>query len=169
MCTGSGCILLSLLHYSNDCRGTGVDVSRAALKIAAQNEERIRLLPRAGAPELEPVIWIESNLFDKVNDKFDIIVSNPPYIPTDVIKTLMPEVSKYEPQMALDGKEDGLYFYKRVIDQSGQYMNPGGFLFLEIGHDQAKAVKAMMEVARFRNINIVKDLAGNDRVVFGGY
>jgi release factor glutamine methyltransferase len=165
--TGSGCILLSLLHYSNECRGTGVDISADALKVAAANEERIRLLPRAGVPPLKTVTWIQSDLFDKVNDRFDIIVANPPYIPTAEIARLMPEVRDHEPRPALDGKADGYYFYQKIIDQSSQYLCPGGFLFLEIGYNQADAVKTMMAAADFVNTNVINDLTGNNRVVYG--
>ncbi|MCL2052414.1 MAG: peptide chain release factor N(5)-glutamine methyltransferase [Lachnospiraceae bacterium] len=164
MCTGTGCILLSLLYYSNNCQGTGVDISAEALKIAARNEERITSLPR-NAPPIKKVNWIESDLFAKVSGRFDIIVANPPYIPTKTIDELMPEVRQYEPLLALDGKKDGLYFYRKIIDRASQHLNKGGMLFLEIGFDQAEVVANMTAEKGFYDTNVIKDLAGNDRVV----
>lgn len=200
LCTGSGCILLSLLHYSNDCTGVGVDISEAALLTARENERRILgtkacELQSAGdgaameqwrrqAPGAEEktadevryiarqsVAWIQSDLFERLDscEKFDIIVSNPPYIRTDVIDTLMPEVKDHEPRPALDGSEDGLYFYRKIIAQAGAYLNPEGVLFFEIGYDQGDAVRGLMEEAGYRNVEVVKDYAGLDRVVSGEY
>ena len=167
MCTGSGCILLSLLRYSNDCTGVGVDLSEAALRVAAQNAERI-----LGAQVLEEqkVTLQQSNLFERVNaeDRFDIIVSNPPYIRTDLIETLMPEVREYEPHLALDGHEDGLFFYRRITQQAGRFLMGGGMLFFEIGYDQGEQVSRLMEEAGYTDIEVVKDFAGLDRVVCGG-
>ena len=162
MCTGSGCILLSLLHYSNACEGLGVDLSADALEVAEQNAET--LLDAANA---DRVHFLQSDLFDKVEGKFEIIVSNPPYIPTDVIPQLMPEVQVFEPIEALDGKEDGLYFYRKIVEQSKDYLNSGGSLMFEIGYDQGKDVSKMMTDAGFSNVCVKKDLAGNDRVVTG--
>lgn len=162
LCTGSGCILLSLLHYSNGCTGVGADLSGEALRIAKENAIRV-----SG----QDVIWIQSNLFENLGfgERFDMIVSNPPYIKTDVIDTLMPEVRFYEPHMALDGKKDGLYFYRKITAQAGAYLNPEGMLFFEIGYDQGEAVRRLMEEAGYRDVEIVKDYAGLDRVVFGEY
>ncbi len=160
MCTGSGCILISLLHYSNWNTGVGVDISSEALQIAKTNGEALL------SAEKQPV-WIESDLFEKVEGKFDIIVSNPPYIPTQVIQTLMPEVRVYEPMKALDGTEDGLHFYRRIAEESVEYLNREGMLYLEIGHDQADSVSNLLEDAGFRDIHVVKDYAGLDRVVYG--
>lgn len=157
MCTGSGCILLSLLQYSNDCIGVGCDISDKALAVAKENA---RVLNKEAT-------FIQSDLFEKIDGKFDIIVSNPPYIPTSVIDTLMPEVKEHEPFGALDGKEDGLFFYKKIVLRSVDYLQPGGMLFFEIGCEQAEAVSECMREAGYRDITVCKDLAGLDRVVYG--
>ncbi len=159
ICTGSGCILLSLLQYSNDCEGTGTDLSAKALEIAKENGRRLGKTP----------VFLESDLFEKVEGRYDVIVSNPPYIPTEVIPTLMPEVREYEPEGALDGKEDGLYFYREIVRQAGEYLNRGGRLFFEIGCGQAAQVSALLEEAGYKEIEVVKDFAGLDRVVSGIY
>lgn len=164
MCTGSGCILLSLLQYSNDCTGVGVDLSTDALAVARGNYERIR----QQKPEME-ASFLESDLFTKVEGRCDIIVSNPPYIRSDVIPNLMPEVRDYEPMMALDGTEDGLFFYREITKKAKDYLNRGGMLYYEIGCDQAEEVCAIMETEGFREIEVVKDFAGLDRVVYGSW
>lgn len=188
VCTGSGCILLSLLHYSNDCDGVGVDLSGQALAVARENYERLL----AGRPEMK-ARFLEGDLFgaltlagesdgrtapddvkpdgetNGLQDRFDVIVSNPPYIKTDVIDTLMPEVRKHEPMMALDGGADGLAFYRRIAGEAGAYLNGGGMLFFEIGCEQAADVCHIMEEAGFREIEVVKDFAGLDRVVYGSW
>lgn len=167
MCTGSGCILLSLLHYSNDCTGVGIDISADALRTAAKNTERIL---GTQAIEQSKVILRQHNLFEgwECQDKFDIIVSNPPYIKTDVIESLMPEVRDYEPHLALDGGVDGLAFYRRIIERAGEFLTGGGMLFFEIGYDQGEEVSRLMEEAGYIDIEVIKDFAGLDRVVFGG-
>ena len=178
MCTGSGCILLSLLYYSNDCEGVGVDISEEALDVAKDNAGRLILddtfdiLFKTGGLgkkhlEEDKIEFIQSNLFNDVRGKFDIIVSNPPYIRSDVIPTLMEEVRDYEPLLALDGKEDGLHFYREIIKKSPQYLNGGGKLFFEIGYDQAEPVIALMEEAGFKDVTVVQDYAHLDRVVWG--
>lgn len=159
MCTGSGCILCSLLHYSNDCHGLGVDVSPKALEVARQNAQNLGITAE----------WTESNLFSVVQGRFDIIVSNPPYIRSDVIPTLMPEVKAHEPMMALDGKEDGLFFYREIIKQAGAYLRRSGMLFFEIGFDQAEAVSDLMREQGFAEVEVKKDYAGLDRVVYGTF
>lgn len=166
MCTGSGCILISLLHYSNDCEGVGADLSKEALKVAGQNAER---LGNNGITEKMNISFLHSDLFEQIEGKFDIIVSNPPYIRTDDIKTLMDEVKNYEPLMALDGKTDGLYFYKRIIKEAKTHLNRGGQLFFEIGYDQGEAVKNLMQENGYTDINLQKDLSGLDRVVYGTF
>ena len=167
MCTGSGCILLSLLRYSNDCTGVGVDISEEALQVARKNTERIL---GSQAMEKERVTLRAGNLFDGVDsaDRFDIIVSNPPYIKTGVIESLMPEVRDHEPHLALDGREDGLFFYRRIIAQAGEFLMGGGMLFMEIGYDQGEDVRRLMEEAGYADIEVIKDFAGLDRVVCGG-
>ncbi len=159
MCTGSGCILLSLLNYTNDCVGVGVDISEKALEVAGENNRRLG----------KNATFLQSDLFENVEGKFDMIVSNPPYIPSDVIPTLMEEVKTYEPLNALDGKEDGLYFYREIIRQAGEYLNRGGWLLFEIGCEQAKDVSKLLSDAGFKEVQTIKDLAGLDRVVFGTY
>ena len=157
MCTGSGCILLSLLKYSNNCKGVGVDISEDALAVAKKNQERLGI----------EASFINSNLFEQVTGKYDIIVSNPPYIKSDVILTLMEEVRCHEPILALDGTKDGLFFYRKIVEESPAYLNGGGMLFFEIGYDQGEAVKGLMEEKGFKDVKVVKDYAGLDRVVMG--
>lgn len=159
MCTGSGCILLSLLRYSNDCVGVGCDLSEKALKVARENARHLSL-------EAE---FIQSNLFENVNGKYEIIVSNPPYIPSKVIPALMEEVKDHDPLMALDGGEDGLHFYREIIKRAGEYLHPGGMLFFEIGCSQAEDVCRYMKEAGYKEVLVCKDLSGLDRVVSGVY
>ena len=157
MCTGSGCILLSLLKYSNNCVGVGVDISTEALAVAKKNGEKLGI----------EATFVESNLFEQITGKYDIIVSNPPYIKSDVILTLMEEVRCHEPILALDGTKDGLFFYRKIVEESPAYLNGGGMLFFEIGYDQGEAVKGLMEEKGFKDVKVVKDYAGLDRVVMG--
>lgn len=157
ICTGSGCILLSLLHFSNDCEGVGVDLSEDALEVAKANAERLGI----------DVTFLHSDLCEKVEGQFDMVVSNPPYIASDVIPGLMPEVRDHEPMMALDGGVSGLDFYERIIPQAREHLRPGGMLFFEIGADQGEAVKALMEAQKFAEVEVIKDYAGLDRVVKG--
>ena len=159
MCTGSGCILISLLHFSNDCSGVGADISTEALKVARDNAEK--LLSEKTAE------FIHSNLFEKISGRFEIIVSNPPYIRPDVIKTLMPEVKEHEPMLALDGGADGLDFYREIVSTGKDYLTGGGMMFFEIGYDQGEDVKTLLEQAGFGDVNVVQDYAGLDRVVYG--
>jgi len=158
MCTGSGCILCSLLHYSNHCEGVGADLSEKALAIAQKNAEKL---------QTEKVTFLQGDLFENVTGSFDMIVSNPPYIRSDVIPTLMVEVKEHEPYMALDGKEDGLYFYRKIISGSREYLKKGGMLFLEIGYDQGEAVSSLMKENGFRDVCVKKDYSGFDRIVYG--
>ena len=166
MCTGSGCILISLLHYSNDCQGVGVDLSKEAVEIATHNA---KVLGSNGIADKMDATFIQSDLFEKVRGKFDIIVSNPPYIKTEVINTLMPEVKDYEPMMALDGTKDGLYFYRNIILDAKKHLNRGGQLFFEIGYDQGREVSELMREAGYADVEVAKDLAGLDRVVYGTF
>lgn len=157
LCTGSGCILLSLLHYSNDCEGVGVDISQEALKVAAQNAELLGI----------KADFLKSDLYEKVTGKFDLLVSNPPYIERKVIPTLMEEVREYDPYIALDGGEDGLDFYRRIIGGAQDYLKRGGQILMEIGSGQAKAVSELLREAGFKEIDVCRDFAGLDRVVSG--
>lgn len=111
--------------------------------------------------------FVKSDLFENVEGKYDVIVSNPPYIPTGVIPSLMEEVRDYEPREALDGKEDGLFFYRRISSDARGFLKGGGYLFFEIGYDQAKEVSHIMESDGYRDVTVVKDFAGLDRVVYG--
>ena len=158
LCTGSGCILLSLLHYSNDCSGVGADLSEEALEVARKNAEQ---LGESSA------LFVQGDLFAPVEGKFEIIVSNPPYICSDVIPTLMEEVREHEPMQALDGGADGLDFYRKIIQGAKEHLCGGGQLFFEIGYDQGEAVQRLMEQAGYREVECVQDFAGLDRVVFG--
>lgn len=159
LCTGSGCILLSLLHYSNDCVGVGCDISEKALAVAKKNAKELQ----------QEAVFLQSDLFENIEGKFEIIVSNPPYIPTEVIPTLMEEVKDHEPMTALDGREDGLHFYREIINQAGNYLYPEGKLFFEIGCEQAGSVSGLLKEAGFGKVTVCQDLAGLDRVVWGIY
>lgn len=164
MCTGSGCILLSLLKYSNECEGIGVDISEKALLVARENAGRLKLDATFLNGDLfEP---LEGFVSERTNDRlFDIIISNPPYIASDVIPTLMPEVREHEPLLALDGMADGLYFYREIIEKAPCYMRKGAMLFLEIGFDQGTAVSALLKERGFEEIEVLRDYAGLERVV----
>ena len=164
MCTGSGCILLSIVKLAaelKDCKevtGTGVDLSEKALKIAQENRRNLGLE--------QTTALLQSDLFEQVNGTYDMIVSNPPYIASEVITTLSEEVKDHEPVMALDGGTDGLDFYRVIIEKSPSYLTLGGMLFFEIGYDQGVSVSRLME-KDFKDIHVIKDLAGLDRVVYG--
>lgn len=164
MCTGSGCILLSLLHYSNDCEGLGVDLSAEALEVAGRNVLKVLTPEKA-----EHAHFLQSDLFEKVEGKFEIIVSNPPYIASAEVEKLMPEVRDHEPRMALDGTEDGLYLYRRIIEEAGKHLVSSGMLFFEIGYDQGQAVSELMRTEGYCDVQVVQDYAGLDRVVLGTY
>lgn len=157
MCTGSGCILLALLANLKQASGTGVDLSEKALEVAQRNSKELGI----------EVSWVQSDLFDKVSGSYDIIVSNPPYIETSVIEGLMDEVKLYEPRMALDGTEDGLFFYREITMQAGKYLKNNGILAFEIGYNQGKAVSEFMKENGYKEVQVLQDLAGLDRVVTG--
>ncbi len=159
MCTGSGCILLSLMKLERVKYGVGVDVSKEALAVAEKNREKLGVTADL----------IESDLFENVTGRYDLIVSNPPYIRTTVIDKLKEEVKFHDPFIALDGKEDGLYFYRAIVEKSPEYLSDGGKLYFEIGYDQGEDVKRLMKQAGFTGVTVKKDLAGLDRVVFGKY
>ena len=159
MCVGSGCIIHSLARLGKGIRAAGVDISEEALKVAEKNREKLAV----------EVALIQSDLFESVEGQFDVIVSNPPYIRTAVIEELKEEVKFHDPYIALDGKEDGLYFYRKIVDESRRFLKPNGKLYFEIGHDQGEDVKKLMEDAGFSGVSVKKDLAGLDRVVFGEY
>ena len=158
LCAGSGAIAVSLAKYLPETEITAIDISNEALKIAKKN---------AISNQVEnQITFISSDMFTNLNDeKFDIIVSNPPYIRRNVIDTLDEEVKK-EPYIALDGGEDGLYFYKKIIKESYQYLKYGGYLCLEIGFDQKIDVIELIEnEEKYENTYSKKDLYDNDRIV----
>lgn len=172
MCTGSGCILISVLYYleknsltGNGCRteihaqGIGADISEKALDVAEKNAARHCV----GAQ------FIQGDLFENVRGRYGMILSNPPYIRTSEIAHLQDEVKIYDPICALDGKEDGLYYYRRIVKESRSYLKKGGMLIFEIGYDQAREVTELMTQAGFSDVAVRKDLAGLDRVVSGRY
>lgn len=159
LCTGSGCIALSILNYTNDTKAVCTDISEDALLVATQNAANLGMGERAK--------FLHTDLFpEKTVGKFDIIVSNPPYIESSVIDGLEPEVKDYEPRLALDGDEDGLVFYRRIIDSASEYLYSSGYLIMEIGYDQAEAVMGLLnEKGYFHDIEVIKDFSGNDRVI----
>lgn len=161
MCTGSGCVLISLLKLQSGVEGVGADVSAEALSVAAENGRTLL--------EEQP-LWLRGDLFEALSGhrtEFDMIVSNPPYIRSSEIATLMPEVQCYEPRLALDGSEDGLAFYRRLTAESPACLKPGGWLLMEIGWDQGEALRELLSEAGFCEIRIYKDYAGLDRVAAG--
>lgn len=159
VCTGSGCILLSLLRYSNGCRGVGCDISEKALAVAGQNAKELGISAQ----------FIQSDLFESIEGRFEYIVSNPPYIRKDMIPTLMEEVRDHEPLIALDGGEDGLDFYRKITREATEHLYSGGMLFFEIGYDQGETVKLLMEEEGYEEVTVSQDLAGLDRVVYGTF
>ena len=160
LCTGSGCILLSLLHELRNADGLGTDLSEEALEAARENAVRLGLQERAA--------FRQGDLWEPVGDeRFDLIVSNPPYVPTEVIPTLEPEVRCGEPYAALDGGEDGLVFYRRIMREAAGHLEPSGIIIVESGFDEAPQIAALMQDQKLRGIRTVKDYGGLDRVVLG--
>ncbi len=160
MCTGSGCIAISLALEGQGRfeTVTGVDLSPDALTVARENGRRLNV-------EIE---WIQSDMFTGILPvKVDVLVSNPPYIRPEVVDALMAEVRDHEPRMALEGGADGLDFYRILAKHAPMVLNPGGYLAVEIGHDQGEEVSALFEEAGLRDVFVRKDLAGLDRVVVG--
>lgn len=158
LCTGSGCVIISLVVLGKELAGVGVDISDEALAVARDNGARL-----AG----DRVDFIHSDLFDSVTGKFDCIVSNPPYIPSKDIEELEPEVKDHEPRLALDGTEDGLLFYRNITKEAHDYLNQGGWLLVEIGYDQGESVSQLFIDNGFKEVEVIRDLAGNNRVVKG--
>lgn len=157
MCTGSGCIIISILKNTTNVDGAACDISKQALNVAKENARLNGVF----------VDFERSDLFEHVDEMYDVIVSNPPYIRSDEIPHLMPEVSVFEPHEALDGSEDGLLFYRRIIKDCRANLKPQGRLLFEIGCDQGRQVSEMMQFAGFSDVHVIKDLAENDRVVSG--
>lgn len=159
MCTGSGCIAVSLKVRNSGIQCTAADISDPALEMAEKNAKKMQAEIR----------FVHTDMFSDITGEFDMIVSNPPYIPTKVIEGLEAEVRLHDPFSALDGKEDGLYFYRILAEESPHFLKKGGWIYMEIGHDQSAAVEALLKGAGFEEIRTEKDLAGLDRVVCGVY
>lgn len=155
--TGSGCIVISIMKNAHGMTAAGSDISKQALLVAKEN----------GKLHEVDIDWIRSNLYENINGRYDLIVSNPPYIAQADMLNLMPEVRDFEPVGALDGGADGLDFYRQIIAQSKDYLNKDGYLYLEIGYDQGPAVTNMMCAAGYREVSVIKDLARHERVVRG--
>lgn len=160
MCTGSGCIAITLSKLINNSQVLGVDISDKALLVANRNKTKL---------DAANVSFLQSNLFDELDgfEIFDCIVSNPPYIPTADINELEDEVRLHDPMLALDGHEDGLDFYRTITNESKHFLKKNGWLCYEIGATQAQDVLELMDKAGFSDIKVIKDLAGLDRVVIG--
>ncbi len=184
VCTGSGCIMISLMKYKNDLRGVATDLSKEALQVAEHNRQTLGVA--------ESLRLVQSDLFEnaegirkalhetteslrqrdtqileneQITERFDVVISNPPYICSHVIETLELEVKNHEPRMALDGTADGLFFYRKLAERAPGFLNHGGRIFLEIGYDQGQAVTDILARSGYADIRVVKDLAGLDRVI----
>ncbi len=157
LCTGSGCIAVSLAKLGDFDHVTASDLSEDALAAAREN---------AALNDCTDIRFVKSDLFDAFGEEsFDLITVNPPYIRDAVIETLMPEVREHDPYMALAGGEDGLDFYRRLAAEAGTHLNAGGRIFMEIGYDQAEDVESLFVAAGFTEIRMIKDLGGNPRVI----
>lgn len=157
LCCGSGAIGISLAKICSDIKVTASDISSAAIAVASENASKLRA----------KVKFVEGDMFEPhAGKKFDMIVSNPPYIKTAMISILQEEVKEHEPIGALDGGRDGLDFYRVIVDKAADHLNPGGFLMLEIGHDQGEDLRKMLkDDGRYTPAEVIKDLPGKDRVV----
>lgn len=169
LCTGSGCILISVLKQlteagRNGLEGIGSDLSKEALLMAEKNAS---LLNKEISDKKVSVSFLQGDLFENIRGKFGMILSNPPYIAREEINRLMPEVRDFEPRMALDGKEDGLYFYREILKKVPDVLKKNGTLLFEIGYDQGEALKSLMEEAGLSEIEIKKDYSGCDRIAVG--
>lgn len=164
LCSGSGALGIAIAKECHGVKVTMSDESEVALRIARSNVENLGLSKECKV--------VKGNLFEPFkkffgNQKFDLIISNPPYIPTDVIPTLEREVKDYEPVSALDGGETGLDYYNKIISSAREYLKKNGSIVLEIGHDQGVEVSKLLQDAGFKDITVFKDLAGKDRTVVG--
>ena len=157
--TGSGAIIVSVLAEREDARGVAVDVSESALSVAVQNAATHGVSDR--------VSFMAGSWFDPVENRFDLILSNPPYITAEAMAGLESEVADYDPVLALSGGADGLVAYREIVAQAGGYLVADGLLMVEIGFDQGAAVRELFEAAGFEDVAVVQDLAGLDRVVSG--
>lgn len=156
MCTGSGCIAISIALFGKPSKVAASDISEKALEVARENAKSIK----AGE-----ISFIQGDMFENVTDKFDIIVSNPPYIETGEIDELMPEVRDYIPRLALDGDIDGLKFYRIISKEAVKKLNKNGRIFYEIGYNQSRAVASILFENGFTDITVIKDYSGLDRIV----
>lgn len=155
LCTGSGCIIVSIATLGEIREAFASDLSDKALEVAKKN----------AINHQASIKFVQSDMFHNIEGTFDIIVSNPPYIETDEIDKLMVEVKSFEPYHALDGDSDGLKFYRNIAENAGRFLNQDGTLFLEIGYNQGEKVKELLEANNFSDVTIKKDYAGLDRVV----
>lgn len=207
MCTGSGCIAVSLKKLGGYACVEGADISEEALKVAKRNSEEIlensdvnndavssrteqiqnctnltnnqnkqdnseeRMVSEVRTVPQTGVIFRLSDMFSAFSEteRFNVIVSNPPYIPSAVIEELEPEVRDHEPRGALDGTADGLYFYRILAEECAKHLTPGGHVYFEIGYDQGAAVKELLDIHGFKDTRVIQDLAGKDRVVCGAW
>lgn len=207
MCTGSGCIAVSLKKLGGYAHVEGADISEEALKVAKRNSEEIlenndvnndavnsrteqiqnctnltnnqnkqdnseeRMVSEVRRVSQTGVTFRHSDMFSAFpeTEPFDVIVSNPPYIPSAVIEELEPEVRDHEPRGALDGTADGLYFYRILAEECAKHLTPGGHVYFEIGYDQGMAVKELLDIHGFKDTRVIQDLAGKDRVVCGAW
>ena len=205
MCTGSGCIAVSLKKLGGYAHVEGADISEEALKVAKRNSEEIlenndvnndavnsrteqiqnctnltnnqnkqdnseeRMVSEVRRVSQTGVTFRHSDMFSsfRETEQFNVIVSNPPYIPSAVIEELEPEVRDHEPRGALDGTADGLYFYRILAEECAKHLTPGGHVYFEIGYDQGAAVKELLDIHGFKDTRVIQDLAGKDRVVCG--
>lgn len=155
LCTGSGAIAISMKKYINNIEVTATDISNKALKVAQMNAKYNNV----------DIKLIESDMFNNVRGKYDIIISNPPYIERETIK-LLPMDVQHEPIIALDGGTDGLDFYRKISDNAYKYLNRGGYLILEIGYNQKESViEILKNKQKYNDIKCIKDLSNNDRVI----
>lgn len=168
MCTGSGCIAVSLKKLGGYACVEGADISEEALKVAKRNSEEILENSDVNSSRTG-VIFRRSDMFSAFpeTERFNVIVSNPPYIPSAVIEELEPEVRDHEPRGALDGTADGLYFYRILVEECAKHLTPGGHVYFEIGYDQGAAVKELLDIHGFKDTRVIQDLTGKDRVVCG--
>lgn len=157
LCCGSGAVGISLAKICSNIKVVASDISQEAIETAQENAKELRA----------KVKFVQGNMFEPLKGrKFDMIVSNPPYIKTNMISILQEEVKKHEPLKALDGGRDGLDFYRIIVDKAADYLKPDGFLFMEIGHDQGEDLTEMLnDSGKFTPAEIIKDLPGRDRVV----
>ena len=207
MCTGSGCIAVSLKKLGGYTCVEGADISEEALKVAKRNSEEIlensdvnndavssrteqiqnctnltnnqnkqdnsedRMISEVRTVPQTGVTFRRSDMFSAFpeTERFNVIVSNPPYIPSAVIEELEPEVRDHEPRGALDGTADGLYFYRILAEECAKHLTPGGHVYFEIGYDQGAAVKELLDIHGFKDTRVIQDLAGKDRVVCGAW